>query len=157
MVHLNPRPMPSFEAGEREVIINRILDGSEIDPVTGCWVWQRGRCPRGYGRTSLRRVVWPAHRLSVIVFDGPFDPRLDVDHLCRNPPCVNPDHLEPVTTRTNLLRGETIPAGHLAKTHCPQGHPYAGDNLLIRASGRRACRECNRDYGRRRTLRRNAA
>ena len=49
--------------------------------------------------------------------------------FCRNPACVNPDHLEPVSIRENLLRGVGPSAQHAKKTHCPAGHSYAGKNL----------------------------
>ena len=56
-------------------------------------------------------------------------------------------HVEPVTTRENLLRGETLAAANVAKTHCPQGHAYTNNNILWKRGGRtRACRECNRIY-----------
>ena len=57
-----------------------------------------------------------------------------------------PEHLEPVTVRENLLRGEGPSALHAKKTHCPQGHPYAGDNLYIHPTrGLRYCRTCGRE------------
>jgi hypothetical protein len=66
---------------------------------------------------------------------------MHLDHLCRVRACVNPDHLEPVTQAENIRRGHGYAAWQRAKTHCPQGHPYAGDNLLI-DQGRRRCRIC---------------
>jgi hypothetical protein len=68
---------------------------------------------------------------------------LTIDHLCRVRHCVNPDHLEAVTCRENLLRGETLQAANVAKTECPQGHPYDEENTYVYPNGRRDCRTCN--------------
>jgi HNH endonuclease len=73
---------------------------------TPCWVWQRSvQKGRGYGKITVgskklfaHRVVWERHK-------GPIPEGLELDHLCRNPPCVNPDHLEPVTHAINMKRG----------------------------------------------------
>lgn len=70
---------------------------------------------------------------------------MHIDHLCRNPLCVRPDHLEQVTPRENLLRGVGPSAKAAKKTHCPQGHPYAGENLGIHRNGNRWCRTCHRE------------
>lgn len=82
---------------------------------------------------------------------GPIPAGLHLDHLCRNTMCVNPDHLEPVTQRVNTLRGIGVAAVHAKKTHCINGHPFSGDNLVYRSNGRwRDCRECRRAKDRRR-------
>lgn len=74
---------------------------------------------------------------------GPIPEGLVIDHLCRNRGCVNPDHLEAVTQRENILRGEGLAAANARKTHCPKGHPYSGENLyVVPSSGRRQCRIC---------------
>ena len=120
----------------------RIL--AKVDRTEGCWQWLAARNAYGYGvigipgthRTQL------VHRLAYETWVGPIPDGLDLDHLCRNRACVRPEHLEPVTRRTNLLRGEGITARNAAKTHCPQRHPYSGRNLIIR-SGRRRCRTCD--------------
>jgi len=83
-----------------------------------------------------------AHRISYELLKGDIPEGLDLDHLCRNRGCVNPDHLEPVTRKENLLRGNTIPAKHARKTHCPQGHEYTKGNTFISKSGSRHCRKC---------------
>ena len=119
----------------------------------GCWLWL-GALSNGYGRIGrYKGPCRPAHRVAYELYRGHIGKGLDLDHLCRNRRCVNPDHLEPVTRRENILRGETVPAKNLAKTHCMRGHPLAGDNLrLIHKDGRRPyrfCRACDR--GRHRT------
>lgn len=75
-----------------------------VDP-SGCWLWNRKRRKDGYGRKSIdhSREI-PAHRWVYEQYVGPIPEGLELDHLCVNPPCVNPDHLEPVTHSENMLR-----------------------------------------------------
>ena len=118
-----------------------------------CWLWV-GLTVEGYGRfwigprPGMATRFTPAHRWSYERYVGLIPEGLHIDHLCRVRNCVRPTHLEPVTNRENLLRGETVTAKHAAKTHCPEGHPYAGDNLIVDGGSRR-CRTC-RLAGRRR-------
>ena len=81
------------------------------EPNTGCWLWTGATTPGGYGRLTVgsqidgtRRQV-RAHRRSYERLVGPIPDGLDLDHLCRTPGCVNPEHLEPVTRRENIRRG----------------------------------------------------
>ncbi len=74
------------------------------DAQTGCWVWQHYLDPHGYGRCKTGRSSL-AHRNVYEEHRGPIPEGLTLDHLCRNPPCVNPDHLEPVTNAENSRRG----------------------------------------------------
>jgi hypothetical protein len=119
---------------------------------TGCIEWIAG----GYGMFFIdwaggRNLRVLAHRWSYEYHVGPIPDGLTIDHLCRNPACVNPDHLEPVTHRENVLRGTSRAAIHAAKTECVNGHPFSGDNLILRGNGRwRDCRECTRAKHRRR-------
>jgi hypothetical protein len=85
-----------------------------------------------------------AHRYAYEERHGAIPPGMTLDHLCRNPSCVNPDHLEAVTHRTNVLRGNAPPAICARRTHCPQGHPYTEANTAYLKSGARRCRECHR-------------
>ena len=115
-----------------------------------CWPWLGAHDKKGYGIFALKRgpnnkgVNIGAHRFSLQLAKGPIPKELATDHLCRNPPCCNPAHLEVVTTKENVHRSRN-PLIHdeIAKTHCPKGHPYSGDNLKIRR-GSRECRECDR-------------
>lgn len=92
-------------------VIERFLEKVEVDP-SGCWLWTAKRNSKGYGifwtgpKTKERAGTWNrAHRVAYRLFVGPIPDGMLLDHLCRVPGCVNPDHLEPVTNRENLLRG----------------------------------------------------
>lgn len=112
-----------------------------------CWWWMGELDRHGYGRvrvSSPQRRSTGAHRAVYEELVGPVPEGLEIDHLCRNPRCVNPGHLEPVTHAENGRRGragEVNAARQRAKTHCPQGHPYDGDNLYVRPNGR-GCKAC---------------
>lgn len=110
----------------------------------GCWLWT-GHTVNGYGRDgSGRRVHRVAYEeLVTLIPEG-----LHLDHLCRVRNCVNPEHLEPVTNRENVLRGIGLTARYARKTHCPQGHPYSGENLVYHGHSRH-CRICRRAQSRR--------
>ena len=118
------------------------------DPATSCDVWQ-GYTLRGYGRIRLGDGLKAyAHRAAYELAKGPIPDGLKIDHLCRNTRCCNPDHLEAVTDRENILRSNGVAALASRKTHCPQGHPYSGENLGITPRGCRVCRTCVRIRGR---------
>lgn len=104
----------------------RALAKFDIDS-SGCWLWS-GKVDRyGYGKvwvSGAREAI--AHRVVYETVVGPIPDGLVIDHLCRTPACVNPDHLDPVPQRENLMRGEhpwvqkrkAIQAGHA--THSPR-------------------------------------
>ena len=117
-------------------------------PCGGCWLWTASTNWRGYGEFRLEGKNRAAHRLAYESEVGPIPDGYEIDHLCRVRNCVNPAHLEAVTHRENLLRGETLPARAAAKTHCPQGHPYSGDNLYVYPSGKRRCVTCRNEQRR---------
>jgi len=123
----------------------------ELIPFSTCW-WWIGATSRGYGQMQQdgSRKLARAHRLPYEHFIGPIPDALDLDHLCRHRPCVNPDHLEPVTPTENKLRGVSVCANNARKTSCKNGHRLSGANLYTRADGRgRECRECARASRRR--------
>ena len=112
---------------------------------SGCWIWLGGKQSSGHGKIRIDGKTHQVHRVAFELARGRVPAGLVLDHTCKNPSCINPKHLEPVTQRVNLLRGNTIPALHAAKTHCPCGHPYSGDNLCINNRGQRVCKACKRE------------
>lgn len=102
----------------------------------GCWLWTASRDRYGYGQFNTRGVVRRAHTLAYEEAYGPVPVGLVLDHLCRTRRCVRPAHLEAVTIAENVRRG------FANITACPEGHEYAGDNLLV-SGGRRRCRACH--------------
>lgn len=132
---------------------------SRVQKTDSCWLWQGVKDGSGYGR-----FVVPAHRLLYALLVGAIPEGFQIDHKCRVPHCVNPDHLEAVTPQENTVRGliargkynpESRPrvsnpgvgSDWRAKlTHCKNGHPFSGDNLYIRKSNKqRCCRKCQRE------------
>lgn len=116
----------------------------KVNKTESCWEWSGGKSPAGYGTFSIRDTdPLYAHRVAYEALVGPIPSGLDLDHLCRNRGCVNPAHLEPVTRKVNILRGESIMAKNARKTHCRRGHEFTPENTRIRANGRN-CRACDR-------------
>lgn len=107
-----------------------------------CWPWMAAIVD-GYGVFKLAGRQRKAHRITFESMVGPVPDGMQLDHLCRNRACCNPAHLEPVTCRDNLLRGDTHAARNASKTHCHRGHPFDDDNTYHRG-GRRICRACRR-------------
>lgn len=132
-------------------VIERILTKA-VETESGCWEFQGSRLLRGYGRVGWNGRLWLTHRVTYLHFVGEIPEGLELDHLCVNPPCCNPWHLEPVTRSENLRRGtqgDWRAAFELAKTHCPARHPYDAENTYYTPKGHRQCRECKREAGRR--------
>lgn len=112
------------------------------EPNSGCWLWLGCVDEKGYGRVSLGGRLFPAHSRSYQRAKGRIPRGLEIDHLCRNPSCVNPDHLEPVTKQVNALRGIRSTRARAA-THCPNGHEWTAVNTYRHPrSGSRVCRRC---------------
>jgi hypothetical protein len=116
---------------------------------TPCWIWQLSKRHGGYGQIKTpgrpKDAPRPAHIVYYERYVGPIPAEAELDHLCRVPACVNPDHLEPVTHAENVRRGEAgkkTGAKNRAKTHCPYGHPYDATNTYVSKGGRRHCRTC---------------
>lgn len=113
---------------------------------TGCWRWLGHHGRDGRPRISLRRG-YPG-LVYVVVYEalvGSIGNNLEPDHLCRNPWCCNPTHLELVTHRENILRSDAPPAINARKTHCLRGHELSGSNVYFgKDRTGRQCRECRR-------------
>jgi hypothetical protein len=114
-----------------------------------CWNWTASKSSKGYGQFKINGKTIGAHVVSYFLLRGDYPKGLHLDHLCRNRACVNPTHLEPVTCKTNIQRGET--GKHQRdKTHCPKGHEYTAENTIFytNKSGKtsRYCRMCGRVY-----------
>jgi hypothetical protein len=106
-----------------------------------CLIWIGARQSLGYGSFRVEGKTLKAHRFSYELNVGLIPEGLVIDHLCRNRACVRPDHLEPVTQKVNVHRGEGVAAVKARKTHCHKGHELAGKNLRVDSYGRH-CRAC---------------
>lgn len=114
---------------------------------SGCWLWTGYVSYNGYGKLD-----WPykgaktigVHRAAYIAWVGDIPEGLVIDHLCFVRNCCNPEHLEAVTNRVNILRSNGGAARNARKTHCPLGHPLTPGNLVPTQPGR-VCLVCYRD------------
>jgi len=126
----------------------RLHKSISVPDANGCmrWISHFNNC--GYGRFCLAYRQFLAHRFVYRVWVSEIPKGLTLDHLCGHPWCVAPDHLEPVTQRTNILRGIGRAAINAAKTHCKNGHEFNEANTRILRNGGRGCRQCIRAYQR---------
>lgn len=130
-----------------ELLPDRFWNKATTDPSTGCWLWIGATTGNGYGNFRFKGKNHAAHRVSRSLLIAEVEAELDLDHLCRTRSCINPDHLEPVSRRENVLRGLR---GRLREVteYCSKGHAYDVDNLKIekRSDGRtvRRCKKCRR-------------
>lgn len=158
--------MKSHLIADRKPSRRKIIDRSNCDPVmffstkfikqdNGCWEWIGTKNRGGYGVFTHCGRFWFAHRFCYLSMRGSIPDGLVIDHLCRNHSCINPDHLEPVTSSENIKRGfvgESTRNRYARQTHCIHGHEYTPENTYRRPSGYRGriCRTCYREAYRRR-------
>jgi len=131
-------------AASRRKWVARFWGRVERITESGCWIWM-GATSCGYGHVRILKELKLAHRVSYEIHRGPIPGGLELDHLCRVRCCVNPAHLEPVTSVVNTARGklaEVTRARYARITHCPRGHAYAEPNLRYAPNGARYCLAC---------------
>lgn len=127
-----------FRDGTIESDIARMHRFSQLTD-EGCLVWIGSFDTMGYGRLIWKGKNHSSHRVMYQLVKGPIPEGLELDHLCSNKPCINPDHLEPVTHSVNLQRYYAT-----KPNYCPHGHEYTEKNRLIDRNGVKRCRECVR-------------
>jgi hypothetical protein len=135
-----------------EVLLKR-FEKRTVKSASNCWDWIGTKNETGYGKIVVgwkennQPVHRFAHRVSYELFVGLIPTGLEIDHLCRNHGCVNPNHLEAVTHKENVRRGilpEMMRKKMNEMTHCKRGHSFSGDNLLHQGENRklRLCKTC---------------
>lgn len=131
-------------SSDRDLALKKFL--ARTSKGVDCWEWTGTKNSKGYGKFNFKRGLSPqyAHRLSYVLFIGPFAIELDIDHTCRNTSCVNPQHLETVTKTENNRR--SLEARRLGSFNpeCPNGHAYTESTTYIDPRGIRQCRECRK-------------
>lgn len=125
--------------------VERVYRRIEVHPL-GCWNWTGAVNHGGYGIIQLGRGSGTdrTHRVVYEAEVGPIPDEYTIDHLCQNPACCNPTHLEPVTRAENARRQNAAGRGNgnRDRTHCQRGHPFDEANTYIRPDGNRTCRAC---------------
>lgn len=116
----------------------------KVEFTDDCWEWLGWLDRYGYGGFWFRDRNDVAHRAAYELLVEPIPAGMEIDHLCRNRSCVNPDHLEVVTHGVNTLRGNSASAVNARRTHCPNGHEYTAENTYTSPQGKRRCRTCLR-------------
>lgn len=114
-----------------------------------CWLFARplkmGGYTQLYYRVKGKTISQQAHRVMYENIVGSIPEGLVLDHLCKMRHCINPDHLEPVTQRENIMRGEGFAAKFARQTHCLNGHLLTPDNITKwrRKPTHRTCKTCS--------------
>lgn len=125
---------------------------AKVDADGDCWEWMGARNPKGYGIFGTKGKNVYAHRFAWEILVGPIPDGLIIDHRCKNTPCVNPDHLEPVTYSENITRGAGpyLTTIRRAVTHCKHNHEFTDENTYTyvwNGKVKRACIQCKKDRG----------
>ncbi len=125
------------------------LKANSFHADNGCIIWTGTKTKEGYGFIVAEGTNKSTHRVAYELAKGVIPDGLFIDHLCRNPSCINPDHLEAVTQKINNLRGMSPWAINARKTHCNKGHPLSGANFAMYKGRKgiryRQCRKCQMD------------
>lgn len=116
----------------------------KVDKNGDCWIWTAS-CQRGYGQFWNGSRLVRSHRFSYEKTIGEIPENFVLDHKCRNPKCVNPKHLEPVTFYENLMRGNNRNGIPRRSNFCGNGHEFTPENTKYYGNAR-VCRNCNIIY-----------
>jgi hypothetical protein len=129
------KPIPTLTHEQEKRFWKKV----KVHQPAGCWRWKGTLDRLGYGSFWIAGKNYRAHRLAYTLLIGAIPDGLQLDHLCRNPSCVNPDHLQPVTNRENLARSQA-PSHRVRRLGvCQKGH----SDFRVRADGRWVCRVCS--------------
>ena len=135
-----------FSQSDRERLFKhcKIELGPEEKP---CWIWTgAGKgAEESYGAYRFKGKSHLVHRISYLMFRGPIPGNLNIDHLCHNRRCFNPDHLEPVTQQENISRGRGN--DNSRKKFCPNGHLFNRSYQTPQGDIKRVCDICHRQRG----------
>jgi hypothetical protein len=152
----------SMNANDKKVLRVKILSCSTKLP-SGCILWTAGCRVRkqigNYGSIYVpsEKRSRLAHRVAYQIFKGAIPKSRILDHKCNQTMCINVEHLRPVTPKENVLRGKSPSAVNSRKTHCPKGHPYSGENLMVKQYANslpvRVCRACQKIHIRQQVVR----
>jgi hypothetical protein len=142
----------------RKVVTIKILERmlrKIVRQENGCWLWAGSKWPDGYGRVYLNQIAKPAHKVLYELVNGVIPEGLVTDHICHTKDnsckggkqclhrqCVNPAHIEPVTNKENVLRGNGLSALNAQKTVCKRGHEFAPQTDFYKKINQRRCNQC---------------
>ena len=135
-----------MDANERAEKIVVVRFWAKVNKTENCWIWTASTNGQGYGCFRIDGKTRRAHGIAWALANGPVSVGLELDHLCRNPSCVRPSHLEPVTHKVNMLRGKNVATENIKKKVSKCGEPFDHINKY----GHRACHNCLRIKDRRR-------
>lgn len=126
-------------------MLDRFWAKIDVRGADECWPWLASIHGLGYGQFNTSKRIMNAHIVAFELSNKKEVPAgLEVDHRCRNRLCMNPNHLEPVTKKENILRGFSPMAIQARQTSCIYGHPFTPENTYWygKKKNHRMCLKC---------------